>query len=93
MTPYEVDGGADGSRPSRDVPVGPAKILAPGGPEDACRRGRLIVSHRNRAVGRHFPFGEIAQTDDVAGGGVAGDRAAEPDLDVVGMRAEYEQVD
>ena len=46
-----------------------------------------------RAVARHLARGQIAQADGVPRRRVPRDRAAEADLDVVGMRSEHQQID
>ena len=47
----------------------------------------------DRAVAPHFTGGEVAQPDAQPHRCVLRDAAAHPDLEIVGMRAEYEKVD
>ena len=46
----------------------------------------------DRAVAPHFTGGEIAQPDAQPHRCVLRDAAAHPDLEIVGMRAEYEEI-
>src|SRR5262249_41620060 len=90
--PDQIDGRSDHVRRFGDAAVGPAEVLTPRGAEYACRFERFSAPLLARAVARQFAFGQIAEADGVSSGRVARDRAAEADLDVVGMRTENEQV-
>jgi hypothetical protein len=92
MAPDEVDGVPHPLRRGRDRAVGPLEILAKGGAEHARRGGAFFHPSSRRAVAAQFARGQIAQADGIPLGGVPGDRAAEANLEIVGVRAEDEQV-
>ena len=93
MSADRVNGGSNHLGRLGDRAVGPRQVFAPGGAEHASRRIRLEAPLLEGAIARQLALGQIAQSDAIAGGGVPCDRAAKSDFDVVGMRAEHEQLD
>jgi hypothetical protein len=75
-----------------DRPVRPAQVDAPRRPEDGRRGVGLRQPLLDGAVAPHLPRGQIAQTDAEPEVHVTRNGAAEPDLDVVGMRPEDEHI-
>jgi hypothetical protein len=75
-----------------DAAVRPTKIHAPLGAEDATSFFRLGLTLVSRAVGAQFSTRQIAQSNPESECGMQRHRTAQPDLDVVGMRAEDEKV-
>ena len=73
--------------------VGQSQVDSPGGAEHLTGRLGLGEPFVDRAVAAHLAGREIAHADAIAERGVPGDRAADPDLDVVGMRADRQQID
>ena len=94
MAADQVDGRADHLAASPRCRHRATEILAP-----RARRARAPPSAASalplfaRAVARQLAARQIAQADAMARRGVPRNRAAEADFDVVGMRAEDEQID
>ena len=73
--------------------VGPFQVDPPGGAEHRARRFRFRFPFLRRAVRAELAARQIAEADPEPERGVQRDGARQPDLDVVGMRTEYEQID
>ena len=76
----------------RDAAVGPSEVLAQREAEDLRRRARFGLARLGRAVGRELAGRQIDNPHRVAVSRVPGDRAAQPDFRIVGMRGEHEQI-
>ena len=93
MTADEGDSLSKVLRVFADFSIGPAQIFAPCGTENDARRfgfGQPLV---NRPVAAHLAGSQIAQPDAQAERCMMGDRAAQPDFEIVRMRAEDEKID
>src|SRR6266850_2690740 len=93
MLTDEVDRRSDERRRFGDGAVGPFQILAKACAEHVPRGRRFCPALLDGAVARKLAFREIAQTDLMSCGGVTRDRAAQANLDIVGVRTEDEQID
>jgi hypothetical protein len=76
-----------------DAAVGPSQVLARSRAKNAGSGVSLGPALFNRSVAGELAFGEIAQHHGGPLRRMARDSSAEADLDIVGMRAEHEQVD
>ena len=75
-----------------DPPIRPAEIFAPRRAEDLPRRFRFLQPLLDRAVAAHLAGRQIAQADAEAERGMTRHDAAHTDFEVVGMRAEDEEI-
>jgi len=75
-----------------DGPIRQPQVGAPRRAEHRARRLGLGEPLGHGAVAAHLAGGQVAQTDAVPQAYVLGHGAADADLDVVGMRAEHEQI-
>ena len=91
--PDQTDYIIDLSLPTVDAAVRPLQIDAPRGVQDLAGGFGLTFALLRRAIGPKFSAGQIAQSHAEASRGVQGDRPTEPNLDVVRMWTENEQVD
>src|SRR5687768_11273680 len=89
----ENDGRANDLGRFGDAAIAPAEVFAPVGAEHASGCSCLGAPLVGCAVGRKLAGRQIAQADVVSAGRVACNGAAKSDLDVVGMRAEYEKIE
>ena len=92
MPADERDGIVQMRRILADPAIGPAEVLAPGRPEHLARGLGLLQPLLDRAVAAHLAGGEIAEADAEPERGMARDDAARADFEVVGMRAEDEEI-
>ena len=76
-----------------DPAIGPAQIHAPSRAQDSPRRLRFSEALVDRSVAPHFTSGQIAQPHTVTECRVPRDSSAGAYLDVVGVRAEKQQID
>ena len=76
-----------------DRAVGQREILAPRRAQHRARRLGLPDALIRSAVARHLAARQIAQPDRVTERRMLGERAAEPNLQIVGMRAERQQIE
>ena len=76
-----------------DAPVGPAKVFAPRGAEHRTGRFGFGEPLLDGAVAPHLSARQIAEADAHAERRMFRDGAAEPDLQVVGMRTKDEKID
>src|SRR3989304_3954939 len=76
-----------------DAAIGPPEVRAPGATEHLRCPMRFLQPFLDGAVAPHFARRQVAQTHAKAEQRVPGNRAAEADFDVVGMRPEDQQVD
>ena len=79
--------------PPVDAPVRPSEVEAPLRTQHRAGRFTFGLAFLGRTVRAQLAAREIAEPDAPALSRVKRNGPAEPDLDVVGMRAEYEQVD
>src|SRR4051812_15017010 len=93
MTADERDGLIQVFRVLADLAIGPPEVLAPRGAQDGAGGLRLREPLVHGAVAAHLAGGEVAQSHAQAPRSVVCDRAAQPDLQIVGMRPERQQVD
>src|SRR5262245_32004991 len=75
-----------------DAAVRPSKVLAPGRSQHDPRGLRLSQTFIDGAVAPHFARRQVTQADSGALGRMTGDGSTQPDLQVVGMRAEDQKV-
>ena len=74
-------------------PSGQRRLSRHAAPSTAARGFRLRFALFRRSVAAHLPARQIAQADSEPPRGVERDRPAEPDLEVVRMGTEHEEVD
>ena len=72
--------------------IRPAQVDAPRRAEDHASGFGLREALVDRAVAAHLSGRQVAQTDAMPRGDVLGDRPAETDFEVVGVRTEDEQI-
>src|SRR5688572_3715155 len=80
-------------RISADIAVGQAEVLAPACAQHLASRLAFLETLLRRAIGAELSPGQVAQADAMAERHMFCDRAAETDFEIVGMRAEHEQID
>src|SRR5688500_11310311 len=90
--PDQLDDCAHVRRIAANVAVGKREVLAPGRAENGACRLAFAQALLGSAVGAQLTPGQVAQANPMAERGVLGNGAAEPDLEIVRMRAENEQV-
>jgi hypothetical protein len=90
--PHQPGHGPQVLRARSDRTIGQPQIRAPRRAEHRARRLGLGEPLVHRAVAAHLSRREIAQADTRAEPRVLGDGAAHADIDVVGVRAEHQQV-
>ena len=83
----------DVSRLGADPAIGPAQVVPPYRAEHQPRSLCFSEPLLDRPVAAHLSRGEIAQADASALRAVARHRAAQADLEVVGMGAEDQEID
>jgi hypothetical protein len=76
-----------------DLAVRPAQVLTPDGAKLRTRGVSLGEPLFDRSVRAQLPRRQIAEPDTETARDVTRNRAAGANLDVVGMRSEYEQID
>ena len=89
----QLDDGAHVRGIAADVAVGKREVFAPARAQDRPRRLAFLNSFLGGAVGAELAPGQVAQADAMTKRGVLGNGAAEPDLEIVRMRAKDEQID
>jgi len=75
-----------------DPPIGPAEIFAPRRAEDFPRRFRFLQPFLDGAVAAHLAGCQIAEADGEPERGMTRHDAAHTDFEVVGVRAEDEEI-
>ena len=88
----DVDGRSHHVRRIGNRAVGPLQVFAPHRTEQVCGRIGLEPALLDGPIARQFAPRQIAQPHTMTGGCMPCDGAAKPDLDVVGMRPEHQQV-
>jgi len=91
--PYQADHIQDLLIAARDAAVRPAEILAPLGAQDCPRRFRFCLTLVRRAIRSEFTSRQVAQADAKAERHMERDVPPKPDLDIVGVGTEYEEID
>ena len=76
-----------------DAAVGPAQVDAPGGAEHLAGIFSFALALVGRAVRAQLAACQVAETDAIAARRMDGHGSGQADLDVVGMRAEGQEVD
>jgi predicted permease len=90
--PNHADHGANRIGVLTDRAIGPTQVQSPGRTEDGARSLRFGESLFHSPVAPHLAGREIAEPYAVSKGHVPGNRSAQPDLDVIGMGSEHEEV-
>src|SRR5689334_14541242 len=75
-----------------DITIRQAEVVTPSRAKNFARRLGLLAALLGRAVGAELATRQITQADLVAQSDVLGDRSAEPDFEIVRVRAEDEQI-